>query len=119
MIFMSIFTVRVKQTEVVQEVSRNHPSRKMANKLFIGQYVFCLLSLILKVTTMLILLFYVLGYIRDDEKHMAFRCGKTLYNMSWSYLYLAYNCILYQWVFSVHRVNLYGDEIDVATFKQR
>ena len=50
---------------------------------------------------------------------MAFRFGKTLYNMSWSYLYLAYNCILYQWVFSVHRVNLYGDEIDVATFKQR
>ena len=92
---MTVFTVRIKQAEVVQEQSRNHPSRKMADRLFIGQYVFCIISLIFKVTTMLILLFYVLGYIKDDDQHMAFRCGKTLYNMSWSYLYLAYNCILY------------------------
>ena len=39
--------------------------------------------------------------------------------MSWTYMYLAYNAILYQWVFSVHRVNLYGGIIDVQTFRYR
>ena len=90
----------------------------MADRLFLGQFIALLISLILKLASSFIVLFYVIDYLQDSDES-AFRIGKTCYNMSWSYLYLAYNCILYQWVFSVHRVNLYGGQISVATFRQR
>ena len=109
---------RVKMTEVVPEVQRNHPSRAMADRLFLGQFVMLLISLILKLAAAFIILFYVLDYIQE-ESETAFRIGKTCYNMSWTYMYLAYNAILYQWVFSVHRVNLYGGIIDVQSFRYR
>ena len=109
LIFMTYFTVRAKKTEVVPDIQRSHPSRKMADNLFLFQYLACLTSLILKLATMFILLLYVLDYLQDDESHTAFRISKTCNLMSWTYLYIAYNCILYQWVFCVHRANLYGD----------
>ena len=66
--------------------------------------------------TIIIVLFYVLGYLEDNWE-VPFKIGKMCYNMSWSYLYVAYNCVLYQWVFSVHRVNLYGGDISVHVFR--
>ena len=42
-----------------------------------------------------------------------------MFDAAWSYIYVAYNCVLYQWVFSVHRVNLYGGSISVAEFRYR
>ena len=103
---------RVKMTEVVPDIQRNHPSRKMADNLFLGQFVALLIALILKLAAAFIILFYVLDYIQKTNT-TAFRIGETCYNMSWTYMYVAYNCILYQWVFSIHRVNLYAGIIDV------
>ena len=58
------------------------------------------------------MLFYVLGYIDLGDYLEA--AGYILFDVAWSYMYIAYNCVLYQWVFSVHRVNLYGGHISVA-----
>ena len=90
----------------------------MADRLFYGQFTFLQLSLILKLASMMVLLFYVLDYL-DKHDRNAFMAVKFCYNMSWAFLYVSYNCVLYQWVFSIHRVNLYGDVISVSDFKWR
>ena len=66
---------------------------------------------------MFILLFVFYGYITLGDYKEA--TGKIFYCTSWSFLYLAFNCDLYKWVFAVHRINLYGGEITVAQFRSR
>ena len=66
---------------------------------------------------MCLLVFIFDGYIQDNDYPQA--VGKIFYCTSWSFLYLAFNCDLYKWVFAVHRVKLYGGEISVAQFRQR
>ena len=61
------------------------------------------------------MLFLILGYVEAGDYIEAF--GFIIFDVAWSYLYVAYNYVLYQWVFSVHRVNLYGGQISVAEFK--
>ena len=89
----------------------------MADKLLFGQFIFLQASLICKLICMILLLFIFEGYIDDTDYSQA--VGKIFYCTSWSFLYLAFNCDLYKWVFSVHRVKLYGGEISVTQFRYR
>ena len=109
--------VHAKKTEIVPEISRNHPSKSMADKLMFGQFIFLQASLICKLICMCILVFVINGYITNGDYPEA--VGKIFYCTSWSLLYLAFNCDLYKWVFAVHRINLYGGKISVAQFHHR
>ena len=109
--------VHAKKTEVVPEISKNHPSKFMADKLMFSQFIFLQLSLVCKLVCMGMLLFIFNGYVKTGDYIQA--SGKIFYCTSWSFLYLAFNCDLYKWVFAVHRIKLYGGEISVAQFRSR
>ena len=109
--------VHAKKTEIIPEISKNHPSKFMADKLMFGQFIFLQLSLVCKLICMVLLVFIFEGYIQDDDIPQAI--GKIFYCTSWSFLYLAFNCDMYKWVFAVDRVKLYGSEINVAQFRYR
>ena len=55
--------VHAKKTEIVPEISKNHPSKFMADKLMFGQFIFLQSSLVCKLICMVLLVFIFEGYI--------------------------------------------------------
>ena len=116
-ISLTYIAIKVKKEQYVDEINKGSTSQKTSKCIFISHFVFLQVTILFRLITIAILIFYVMGLASEDK--LPLMTIRMIYNTSIIFLCIVYGISLYQWVFIVHRVNLYAGLFSVENFRER
>ena len=117
MIAITYTAIKVKKEECVDEINKGAASIKTNRRIFISHFVFLQMTMLCRLITIAILLFYAMGL--GDSDNLPVLTIRIIYNTSLINLCIVYAISLYQWIFIVHRINLYSGLLTVNIFRRR
>ena len=117
MIAITYTAIKVKKEQYVDEINKGSASCKTNRRIFLSHFVFLQATMLCRLITISILLFYSMGL--GDEDNLPVMTIRIIYNTSLIYLCIVYAISLYQWIFIVHRINLYSGLLTLDIFRRR
>ena len=117
MIGLGDIAVKIRKERHIDESNKGTNSRRLGDRMLCTYVAFLFVTIFIRTLTIAILVFYVMGL--ADLKDLPLTTIQILYNTSLINLCIVFAIALYQWVFIVHRINLYSGFLRIENFRNR
>ena len=107
--------VKIKKDRHIDESNKGTNSRRMGDTMLCTYVAFLYVTIFLRTLTIAILVFFLMGL--ADSHDLPLKAIFIIYNTSLINLCIVFAIALYQWVFIVHRINLYSGFLKIENFR--
>ena len=109
--------VKIKNDRHIDESNKGTNSRRFGDTILCTYVTFLYVTIFLRFLTIAILVFFLMGL--ANTKELPLKAIFIIYNTSLINLCIVFAIALYQWVFIVHRINLYSGFLKLENFRNR
>ena len=117
MIGLGDIAVKIRKERHIDESNKGTNSRRTGDQMLCCYVIFLYVTIFMRTVPIAILIFYVMGL--ADLHDLPIKAILVIYNTSLINLCIVYAIALYQWVFIVHRMNLYSGFLKIENFRNR